>query len=201
MKQIYTIGYTSFQINDFIETLIKYKITCLIDVRSTPYSQHYSDYNKDTLEITLKNKEIIYRNYAHEFGARQENTIFYANGGYLDFNKFTSSNQFLEGVKKVTKGIEKGYKFALMCAEKDPINCHRSIMLGKGFKELGYNVDHIKANGQVETQCEIEIRLLDMYFKDRLQLSLFSASSDEDSLLNECYRKRNIDIGFNLEDL
>lgn len=201
MKQIYTIGYTSFFINDFIETLIRYKVTCVIDVRSTPFSQHYSDYNKDTLEIALKNKGILYRNYAHEFGARQENRIFYSNGGCLDFSKFISSEQFLDGVKKVTKGTEKGYTFALMCAEKDPINCHRSIMLGKGFKDLGYNVNHIKADGQIETQCEIEKRLLDMYFKDRQQLSLFSAANDEDSLISECYRKRNNEIGFNLEDV
>ena len=201
MKHIYTIGYTSFLINDFIDTLIRNNITCVIDVRSTPFSQHYSDYNKDTLEISLKNRGILYRNYAHEFGARQENRIFYSNEGYLDFSKFISSEQFLEGVNKVTKGIKKGYAFALMCAEKDPINCHRSIMLGKGFKECGFTVEHIKADGKIETQGEIEKRLLDMYFKDRQQLSLFSTASDEDVLISEGYLKRNKEIGFNLEDM
>ena len=40
-----------------------------------------------------------------------------------------------------------------------------------------------------------------MYFKDRQQLSLFSTASDEDVLISEGYRKRNKEIGFNLEDM
>lgn len=200
MKQIYTIGYTSYLFDNFIETLIKYNITSLIDVRSTPFSQHYSDYNKGAIEIALKRSGILYRNYAHEFGARQENKAFYSEGGYLDFSKFMSSKQFLEGIDKVRKGVEKGYVFALMCAEKDPINCHRSIMIGKGFKAFGYNVNHIKSDGNVETQNELEKRLLDMYFKDRQQLSFFTTENDEDFLISECYRKRNQEIGFSMED-
>ena len=78
MKIVYTIGYTSFDIQKFVEVLKKYKITCLIDVRSTPKSSYYKDFDDSNLLPLLKNNGILYRNYKEEFGARQDNKDFYS---------------------------------------------------------------------------------------------------------------------------
>ena len=67
-----------------------------MDVRSSPYSSYYDAYNKENIEVALKKAGIYYRNYAREFGARQENPDFYTNG-ILDFRKFTNSQQFADG--------------------------------------------------------------------------------------------------------
>lgn len=193
---IYTIGYTAFSINEFIETIKNFGISCVIDVRSSPFSNYYTDYNKDTLERTLKEHNILYRNYANEFGARQTNPAFYS-GDIVDFDKFIKSAQFLEGVSKVKKGIERGYKFVLMCAEKDPIKCHRSIMLGKGFSENGFDVKHIVSKTEIESQRELEERLLEMYHQDRFQLTLFGGEQSASELLADAYKKQNLAIGYN----
>ena len=60
MKEIYTIGYSGSKIEDFINTLKKYNINSVIDVRSNPHWQFYVDYNKENLENTLKTNKIIY---------------------------------------------------------------------------------------------------------------------------------------------
>lgn len=193
---IYTIGYTAFSINEFIETIKNFGISCVIDVRSSPFSNYYTDYNKDTLERTLKEHNILYRNYANEFGARQTNPAFYS-GDIVDFDKFIKSAQFLEGVSKVKKGIERGYKFVLMCAEKDPIKCHRSIMLGKGFSENGFDVKHIVSKTEIESQRELEERLLEMHHQDRFQLTLFGGEQSASELLADAYKKQNLAIGYN----
>ena len=193
---IYTIGYTAFSIDEFIEVINSYGVNCVIDVRSSPFSAYYSDYNKDSLENVLKQHNILYRNYQKEFGARQTNPVFYS-GDIVDFEKFIKSEQFMDGVSKVTKGIERGYTFALMCAEKDPINCHRSIMLGRGFSDCGFMVRHIISKTEYETQQEIEERLLEMYHQDRFQLSLFCEGSSEAGLISDSYKKRNLEIGYN----
>ena len=73
---IYTIGYTAFPINEFLDVIKHYGIDCVIDVRSSPFSNYYIDYNKDALENALKQNNILYRNYANEFGARQTNPAF-----------------------------------------------------------------------------------------------------------------------------
>ena len=193
---IYTIGYSAFSINEFIETIKNFGISCVIDVRSSPFSNYYADYNKDTLERTLKEHNILYRNYANEFGARQTDPMFYT-GDIVDFDKFIKSAQFLEGVSKVNKGIERGYSFVLMCAEKDPIKCHRSIMLGKGFSENGFDVKHIVSKTEIESQRELEERLLEMYHQDRFQLTLFGGEQSASELLADAYKKQNLAIGYN----
>ena len=60
MNTVYTIGYTSFDIQKFIEVLKKYKISCLIDVRSTPKSSYYKDFDDSNLMHLLKSNGIIY---------------------------------------------------------------------------------------------------------------------------------------------
>ena len=199
-KVLYTIGYSCFKIEDFINVLKKYNINCVIDVRSNPNSKFHTDYNKDCLEGVLTKNGIYYRNYAKEFGARQENTKYFTDG-YLDFDKFAKSEIFLSGVEKLIKSMEKNYTFALMCAEKDPATCHRNIMIAKEFKKGGYQVNNIWDNGEIETQEEVENRLINCYFPDRNQLSLFGEQLTEEAMIEQAYCLRNKEIGFKLEDI
>lgn len=200
MNTIYTIGYTAFSIDEFINILKKYNITCIIDVRSSAFSQFYQDYNKPVLKGRLKKENIEYRNYVDEFGARQNDVTYYHSDGYLDFNKFLKSENFKLGVNKIEKGIKLGYSFCLMCAETDPINCHRSIMVGRGFKNACYEVKHILKNGNIETQNVLEQRLLDCFFNNRAQISMFSEIKSDQQLINEAYDLKNKEIGFRKEE-
>ena len=198
--EVFTIGYSGFNADSFVLALKEHNIKCLIDVRSLPYSQYHAEYNKEVLEERLRMNGIMYRNYAKEFGARQENRKFYDDEGILDFKCFIKSDEFQSGVEKVKKGIEIGYSFALMCAEKDPINCHRAIMVGQGFEKSGFSVKHIKNDGTIETQKSLEQRLLDMYFKTRGQISLFlDEIESDDVLIEKAYTLRNKDIGYHLD--
>ena len=197
---VYTIGYSGFSVNDFVATLKANHISLIVDVRSQPYSQWFSDYNRETLEKTLKQAGIYYRNYAAEFGARQENRSYYSSEGYLDFGKFAKSPQFLQGYKKLVKSMKQNYCFALMCAEKDPFNCHRAILVSRAFHEAGYKVVHLMPKGMKMTQKDVEKRLLEMYFPNRNQITLFSKILGEDECLIQAYRKRNAEIGYSIEE-
>ena len=188
---IYTIGYTAFELDGFIRILKNYGINSLIDVRSYPVaSEFYKTYSRNFLEPLLKTHNIIYRNYAKEFGARQENRKFYMPEGCLDFEKFSQSSMFLDGVEKIKKGIGLNYKFVLMCAEKDPINCHRAIMVARAMNKMGFKINHIHADGNIETQEKFDQRLLDSY---RIQPSFLQTRDEQ---LYEVYRKKNKEIGF-----
>lgn len=200
MKQIYTIGYSCFDINGFISALEKYHITCLVDVRSNPHSKFYTDYNKENLSAVLKKHHILYRNYTNEFGARQTESKYYTDG-ILDFEKFAKSSNFITGIKKIESGINMKYNFALMCAEKDPSTCHRNIMVAKEFYNRGYAINNILSDATIETQDNVEKRLLNHYFPNRAQLSLFGDELTENEMVEECYKKRNQEIGFKLENL
>ena len=199
-KKIYTIGYTTFGIENFIKEIKEYGITCIVDVRSSPRSSYYKDFDSDVLESRLKKGGILYRNYAFEFGARQEDKSLYPNG-YLDFEIFSKTDNFKQGVKKLENGIKLNQTFALMCAEKDPYNCHRCIMVARFLQDYDFEIVHIVGHNQFVTQKEIEARLMNEYYPNRNQLSLFSEEnlSNEECLLC-AYRKRNRDIGFKIEE-
>lgn len=195
-NSVYTIGYTAFEINDFISKLKELRISCLIDVRSNPVaSEYYEKYSRIHLEPLLISNNIYYRNYAVEFGARQENYLFYQKYGYLDFELFRESKEFKSGIAKIQKGLDLGYSFVLMCAEKDPCSCHRSILVAKGLKDAGIPVKHIITDGSLLTQEDIEDKLLDMYFPNRAQLDLFNVKTEEE-YLKEAYQLQNSKIGY-----
>lgn len=199
MNIIYTIGYTAFKLDEFINKLKIYNISCVVDVRSVAYSQHYPDYNKDNLIKILKLHGILYRNYVAEFGARQTQQCYYTSEGYLDFEKFTQSDIFNEGYNKILLGIKRGYTFVLMCAEVDPIDCHRNIMIAREFYKRGFDIKNIMKDGTIKTQEDIERRLLEKFFPTRDQLSLLNAEKTKGELIIEAYKKKNEEIGYRLE--
>ena len=200
VNTVYTIGYSGFSIDDFVATLKKHKISLVVDVRSSPFSHHFPEYNKDTLEIYLKTHGIYYRNYAGAFGARQNDRKYYCKEGYLDFEVFSKAEPFLQGLKKLCNSMEQNYTFVLLCAEKDPICCHRTILVARAFYERGYNVVHLLTNGNSITQQEINTRLIEKYYPNRDQMTFFDAPQDKDTLLKASYRKQNAEIGYRLEE-
>ncbi len=198
---VYTIGYTSFDINKFIEVLKSYNVKCLIDVRSLPKSGYYKDFDDTNLSKLLQKNDIIYRNYQKEFGARQENKEFYNKDGYLDFELFSQSKQFQEGIEKVKNAENSGYTVCLMCAEKDPINCHRTILITHNLYKNNFNIKHILADESTCSQKDIDNRLLEIYFPNRSQISLFETDNlSEEENIEQAYRLKNKEIGFKLEE-
>lgn len=197
---IFSIGYSGFTIDDFVSTLMSNNITLLVDVRSQPYSRIYADYNKEILEAKLTSNGIYYRNFSKEFGAKQENRAFFSKEGYLDFDMFSKSKEFQDGFKRLEKSLASGYRIALMCAEKDPFNCHRTILVSRTFHDAGYKVIHLLPGSRSILQEDIEDRLLKKYFPDRNQLTLFGNTQTESELIKLAYRKRNEEIGYTIEE-
>ena len=189
MKEIFTIGYVSYQPEEMAKVLGSFGISCLIDVRSNPHSAYYTQFDKEVLSEELKKHGILYRNYWREFGARQEDPRYYSKEGYLDFSLYTKSEQFQQGIQKMEQGMQMGYTFALMCAEKDPMTCHRAIMIGKALKEQGFTVKHILYPDQIETQQEMEQRGIGD------QLSFFS----DEQRIEEFYQAQNRKIGYRMD--
>lgn len=198
MSEIYTIGYSGFEPENFVRTLKNYGINCLVDVRSNPHSAYFKDFDKERISKRLQREKILYRNYSAEFGARQTDENFFTDG-VLDFSKFALSPIFEEGVKKIEAGISIGCTFAFMCAEKRPEVCHRSILVARNFYEHGHEIRNILSDGKFIRQDEVENILLDKYFPDRNQISLFEEPSTEE-MIKSSYEKRGREIAYRKED-
>lgn len=203
MKEIYTIGHSNHSIEHFMNLLKLHKINCVVDVRSVPFSNYTTQFNADHLKEVLKDNGLYYIFMGKELGARWEDKNLYTEEGYLDFEKVRKTDVFNNAIKRIEIGVAKGYNIALMCSEKDPIDCHRAILIAPKFYYNGYDIKNILENGDIQTQEYIEKRLIDMYFPNRDQLTIFellNEPKDERQLIAEAYKLRNKDIGYYIEE-
>ena len=67
---------------------------------------------------------------------------------------------FAAGLARVIEAGTKE-KVALLCAERDPIDCHRFLLIGRELAARDVAVAHILAGGDVESQVETERRASD----------------------------------------
>lgn len=200
MCRLFTIGYSGYGIADFINALRENKIRLLVDVRSMPYSSYYRSYDKDNLEKTLRKENIDYRHFKREFGGRQTDPQYCTKEGHLDFELFAQSPVFNEGVRKIIAALDGGYRIALMCAEKDPLHCHRAILIARVFHERGVDVSHLYPGKENERHSDLEKRLLSEYKLDDKQISFFDTDHTADEKLKLAYKLKNADMVSKIAD-
>lgn len=202
-KVLYTVGHSKHSLQHFLKILRLNNISCIVDVRSMPFSKICPQFNQDNFKKFLNENGIYYIFMGKEFGARREDKNLYTNEGYLDFEKTANSKDFIEGVERISKGLKKDFRIAFMCTEKDPINCHRNILVAHEFQKNNYEIQNILADGTIESQQHLEQRLLNIYFPNRFQIDLFENSKEnlnEKELINKAYKLRNKDIGYTLNE-
>lgn len=171
--QLYTIGYATKSLNVFIEQLKHYKIDVVADVRSVPYSKVFHDYHREAIAQSLKQANIRYVYLGEELGPRSKNDDHYNECGQVQFDRLMTSELFKIGIERIELGLSKTYSIALMCAEKDPATCHRSLLIAyflehrvmnkEGSNRNNIEVLHIQHDGTIETQYDLERRLLDLH--------------------------------------
>ena len=199
-KVVLSIGHSQHEPEYFIKMLKEHNVNYVLDVRSVPYSQFASDYNRENIKALLSEHSINYSYMGNFFGARPLDKNLYSKEGYLDFKKARQSIPFIKGYNNVLKGIQQGNRIAFMCTEKDPMDCHRAILVTKAFSDSGIRVEHIMADNTIQTQEDLNLRLLNKYFPDRGQLNLFSPEiQTEAEYLEMAYQKRNKEIGYSIE--
>lgn len=155
---IYTVGHSNHAIEDFIELLKQYDITALADVRSHPYSRYVPHYAKDALKTALTHVGIAYVFLGRELGARSQNPACYEQGK-IQYDRLAQEPCFSEGIQRLVQGMAQ-YRIALMCAEKDPLACHRALLVARHLVKCDIAVNHIHADGHLETHEALEARLL-----------------------------------------
>lgn len=163
MAKLFTIGCSNQTVETFIDTLKKYQVDSVVDVRSTPYSKYTPQFNAEKLAVSLKKNGIFYIPFADEFGARRNESEAYVNNK-VDFSKVISLPIFKSGVKRIENGLRKGHNIALMCTEKDPMDCHRFSLVARGIKEIaGIDSEHILISGETETTEQVNQRIIEKY--------------------------------------
>lgn len=157
---VYTVGHSTHAIEKFLELLERNGITALADVRSNPFSRHNPQFNRNALSAALKKHGIAYVFVGKELGARSDDPSCYE-GGKVRYARLATTGLFREGIERVLSGARM-HRVALMCAEKEPLDCHRTLLVGRALERRGATIVHILPDGSLEPQQKTMCRLLDL---------------------------------------
>jgi uncharacterized protein (DUF488 family) len=158
-RALYTIGHSNHPIEVFTGLLQQHAISAVCDVRSRPSSGYSPQYNRDLLQRHLAPLGIQYVFLGAELGARSADPSCYENGKVL-YERIAATAQFQSGIDRIQTGL-KTHTIALLCAEKEPSECHRSILVARTLEQRGQPVQHIHADGSLESHPAMMQRLID----------------------------------------
>jgi uncharacterized protein (DUF488 family) len=157
-KPMYTIGHSNHELARFVALLKQHDVQAVADVRSSPYSQYNPQFNRESLEQGLRRHDIAYVFLGVELGARRQEPECYFQGR-ADYALISRTPAFARGIERLVEGAAK-MRISLMCAEKDPLDCHRCILVSPHLCQRGLNISHILPDGTLESHAQVEARLL-----------------------------------------
>jgi len=156
--ELYTIGHSTHSLAQFLDLLVQHRISAICDVRSAPYSRLHPQFNHEPLRKELARHHTAYVFLGEELGARSSDPSCYE-VGKVQYDRLAATDAFRQGIERVKKGIQR-YRVALMCAEKDPLACHRTILVCRHLKAPEVSIRHILGDGSIEPHEVSERRLL-----------------------------------------
>ena len=203
--ELFTIGHSNLSIDAFIALLQQHGITAVADVRSHPYSRFLPHFNQSALKAALLDAGIQYVFLGKELGARSADQSCYVDGK-ASYEKIAATELFSQGIQRILKGSEK-YKISLMCAEKDPLTCHRAILVCQHLRDFELEIQHILSNGYLESHEQLEDRLLVLHGLNQSQLdeaapkqlSLFEEVPLQESLIEKLSREDSLKQAYKLQ--
>ena len=155
---VLTIGHSTHNLEAFVNLLKAHNVGAVADIRSTPYSRYSPQFNRESLRTALKRHQMRYVFLGRELGARSDDPSCYKNGR-VQYKRLAQTELFCRGIERIELG-SKDYRIALMCSEKDPLDCHRAILVAPTLCRNGTPVHHILEDGRIEDHETTISRLL-----------------------------------------
>ncbi len=157
--RLFSIGHSNHELPRLIELLRSAGVTAVADVRSQPYSRRLPQFNRPDLEAALRQCDIAYAFLGDLLGGRPRQPSLYDAEGRADYARIRAAAAFQRGLDRLIQGLEEN-RVATLCAEEDPLDCHRGLMIAPAMLERGISSVHLRGDGSVESTAEMEERLL-----------------------------------------
>lgn len=189
-----TIGHSNLELEDFAAVLASAGVQTVCDVRSRPGSFRHPQFNREPLEAGLASIKIRYEFLGEALGGRPSDRRVYRSDGRVDYELRRKAEDFRAGIERILE-LSRTQKIAVMCAEEDPLQCHRFLMICPALLERGVEPLHIRRGGVLESQREAEDRLLLQHDCSAFTSgALFSA--ERDSVLQDALRRQAEEFAF-----
>jgi len=183
--RLFTIGHSNLGMPDLLGVLLRHEISMVCDVRSRPGSFRFPQFNREPLMAQLATAKIVYQFFGDQFGGRPQDSRYYRPDGLVDYAARRKAPDFEEAMDRLL-GLVKSQNVVLMCAEEDPLHCHRFLLICPEVVKRGILPAHLRRGAALESQRDAEDRLLQLHgFADVTSNSLFAqgrAAALEDAL-------------------
>ncbi len=143
---VFTIGHGAAPFGEIEALLGGHGVQTIVDVRSQPYSRHAPDFNRRPLGELAAAAGLGYRWMGDRLGGRPTDPALLDAGGSPSWERIRGSAVFAGGLVELAE-LARGGRVALLCAERDPADCHRAGLIAPALEEAGFAVMHILADG------------------------------------------------------
>jgi uncharacterized protein (DUF488 family) len=193
-SSLFTVGHSSLELDGFLKLLVTHDVRILCDVRSRPGSFRFPQFNREPLEACLASAGIGYEFFGDTLGGRPSDPAVYRADGIVNYDERRKAKDFRAGVERALQ-LNAASNIALMCAEEDPLQCHRFLMICPALLDRGVTPMHIRRGGELESQREAEDRLLKLH-----DLAAFDSGSlfisERDVALQDALRRQAQEFAF-----
>jgi uncharacterized protein (DUF488 family) len=154
---LFSIGHSNIPAERFIGLLRHTGVNAIADVRSTPFSRRFPWFSGKNLATTLAQHGMAYLACGEALGGRPRDAALYRDG-VADYEAMARQPDFQVALDRLT--AEGARRVCLMCAEREPLDCHRCLLVARSLAERGLTIGHILHDGTVESHTATEQRLL-----------------------------------------
>src|SRR5262249_17445899 len=94
--------------------------------------------------------------------------------GVADYEAMAATAEFAAGLERVADEMAR-HRVCLLCAQREPLDCHRCLLVGRALAERGLALGHTRPAGTIQPQPRTEERLLALaggeadVFRDRAE--------------------------------
>jgi uncharacterized protein (DUF488 family) len=190
--EFFSLGHSSLSFERFLELLRSAGVSAVADVRSSPFSKRAPWFSQREFKAGLSQNAIAYAFLGDELGGRPKAPGLFR-AGVADYLAMAETAAFKSGLDRLLQGSEK-HRIALVCSERDPLHCHRCLLVGRQLVLRGVETRHIHPNGSEETQKEAEERLL-----REENLAADDLLWPKVERLSEAYVRRNKQVAYSVD--
>ena len=159
---VFTIGHSNHAAEVFLRLLQRHGVEEVLDVRTSPHSRFNPQFNRKILQAALAETGVEYVFMGGELGGRPADPWCYDGEGRVQYDRLAATDAFKEGIQRVIQRAGQR-RMALMCSEKEPLDCHRTLLIAQVLSAKGIAVAHILADGTLEGHVAAMDRLLDRF--------------------------------------
>jgi len=171
---LFSIGHSNIEAERFVAMQRAAGVTTIADVRSTPFSRFCPWFSAKNLAPLLAAGGIGYAGYGAELGGRPNDPALYRDG-IADFEAMARHADFQAGLDRLVAEAARS-PLCMMCSEREPLECHRCLLLARALAARGLTIGHILHDGTIEPHAVTEQRLVAL---DRDGDSLFVTGQQE----------------------